>query len=349
MIMESGGIMNRCFTIGVAGCGDIAGYIGLGARLSPFIRIAACADTDPEKARAFAKKNRVAGIYGDYYEMLCSENLDAVYLGVPHHLHHPMVIAAAERGVHVLCEKPVATTMDDALDICRMARAHGAKVGINYQYRYDRGCYALAQAARAGDMGELYYGCCNLPWHREGDYFTGSPWHGSMAASGGGTLITQASHLVDVLLWAMKGHPVAATGMTARRRFRNIEVEDLAMGIVELEGGGLISITSSMISVTERPVRIELYGSRGAAVYTGPEGPRVRFEGIRPARRRPPVWGMHALFRSMEGFRQWVVRDKPYLTPAEESLPVLAAIDAVYRSAVSGRREVVDQRYREFL
>ena len=72
--------------------------------------------------------------------------------------------AAIEAGIPVLVEKPVARTLDEGHEIVRRAAAADVRVGVNYQYRYDAGCYALAQAARQGDLGELYYGRCNVPW-----------------------------------------------------------------------------------------------------------------------------------------------------------------------------------------
>jgi predicted dehydrogenase len=216
------------------------------------------------------------------------------------------------------------------------------RVGVNYQYRYDTGCYALAQAARQGEMGELYYGRCNVPWHREAAYFEQGSWRGEPARSGGGTLLTQGSHALDLLLWALDSPPRAATGMTARPRFPQVEVESVALGTVELENGALIQVSSSMVARPEQAVTLELYGELGTALYSNRPWPHARFRGQRVRRMRPPVWGVHALQRSLEGFRAWVMEDRPYLTPAAEALPVLAAVEALYRSAQSGEKEMIN-------
>ena len=219
--------------------------------------------------------------------------------------------------------------------------AANVRVGVNYQYRYDTGCYALAQAARQGELGELYYGRCNVPWHRNAAYFELGAWRGKLARSGGGTLLTQGSHALDVLLWALDSPPRAATGMTARPGFPQAEVETVALGTVELENGALIQISSSMVARPEQTVTLELYGERGTALYSNRPWPHVRFRGLHVRRRRPPVWGVHALQRSLEAFRAWVMEGRPYLTPAGEALPVLAAVDALYRSSQSGEKETV--------
>jgi len=343
--------MSGKFRMGLVGCGDICGYVALGIKLNPRIEMAGCADPDEDALAAFAKKNRIKTACADYREMLEKiPDLDAVYLGVPHYLHYPMIRDLVERGIPVFCEKPVCTNLEDAMDLCSRSLDSGVKIGINYQYRYDRACYNLVRAVHRRDLGDVMYARCNLPWHRDEDYFSIGKWRVRRQTAGGGTLITQCSHLLDVLLLAMKHtRPVAAQAMMTNRRFKDVEVEDLCMGVLEMDDGSLISISSSMVVVPEQPVTIEVYGSKGTGIYTGPESPKVRFEGVKVKRERPPVFGLHALFRSLEGFRRWVLYDRPFLTPIEQSLPVLAAVLAIYRSADSGRKESVDQRYLDFL
>ena len=337
------------FKIAIVGCGDIARFTAIGCLLNRRIRATASVDIDERKARSFAKRFRAGEPFADYDDMLARAKVDAVYLSVPHHLHRPMIEKAVGTGVAVLCEKPIGVSMDDALAICRLSQETGVKVGINYQYRYDKACFALTAAAQTGVLGEILYGRCNVPWHRTSDYFAGAPWHASKEKSGGGTLLTQASHVIDIALAAVGGEPVTVRGDTARRVFSDIEVEDLGMGIVTQSTGALLSITGSMIATPGRPVSIEVYGSKGTGIYTGPDFPRVRFLGTRVKRQRPPVRGLHALFRSIEGFRRWVCDDIPYLTPASSALRVLATVEALYRSAQTGRREAVDDRYLDFI
>ena len=217
------------------------------------------------------------------------------------------------------------------------------KVAVNYQYRYDRAAYGLARAIQTGQLGEVRYGRINLPWHREPYYFEDSPWHKTLAAAGGGTLITQGSHFLDLALWACGQRPVSAMGRTARRVFQAVEVEDLAMGIVELEGGALIEICSSMAAAVEQTASLELYGALATGVYTARPRPHTRFLG-RQIRIEPlPVAGPHALPRSLEAFRRWVRGGAPHLVPVREALPALAVVEAIYRSANSHKAEPVEQ------
>jgi predicted dehydrogenase len=308
------------------------------ARLNRRVRLAACCDRTTAGAEAFAARSRIPEAYGDYQAMLAQAPIDAVYLSVPHDLHAGMIRAAIEAGKHVLVEKPVTRTLEEGREIVRLAQDAPVLVGVNYQYRYDSACYALVRASQQGYLGRLYYGRCNLPWHRDEVYFEEGEWRGQMARAGGGTLLTQGSHLLDILLWAMGSPPDKAWGQTAQMRFDHVQVEDLAMGIVELESGAVVQICSSMIAQPEQPTTIELYGERGTAVYGSRPHPRVRFRGVRVRKERPPIWGLHAMQRSLEGFRAWVIQGRPYLTPAAQALPVLAAVEAIYRSARLGRK-----------
>jgi len=325
--------------LAIVGCGEIGRWMALFGLLNRRIRLVACCDRQRPVADACAARFRIPRAYDDYSALLEEERLDAVYLAVPHDLHFEMVLAAIEAGVPVLVEKPVARTLDEGREIVRRAGAADVRVGVNYQYRYDSGCYALAQAARQGDLGELYYGRCNVPWYREAAYFEQGPWRGDPARSGGGTLLTQGSHALDLLLWAMDSPPRAATGLIARPGFPGAEVETVALGAVELESGALIQVSSSMVARPEQAVTLELYGERGTALYSNQPWPHARFRGFRVRRERPPVRGVHALQRCLEAFRAWVMEDRPYLTPAAEALPVLAAVEALYRSARSGKVE----------
>jgi UDP-N-acetyl-2-amino-2-deoxyglucuronate dehydrogenase len=325
--------------LAIVGCGDIAGYTAFISKFVPQVRLSACCDVNAERVQTFAKRHRILQTFTDYAVMLEKADLDAVYLAVPHNLHYEMILSAVEAGKPVFVEKPVTRTLPEGIKLVETVA--DKKVGVNYQYRYDSGCYALGRAVQAGALGQIHSIRINIPWHRTQSYFTGATWHKTIAQAGGGTLITQGSHFLDVALWALDGErPVSAMGYMTNPGF-DVEVEALAHGIVETDGGTLISITSSMVAASEQAVAIEFYGERGTALYRDLPLPRVKFVGVNARMERPPEWGLHALQRSLAGFANWVLNDKPYLTPAHETLPVLAAVDGIYRSARSGKRESI--------
>ena len=328
--------------LGIVGCGDIAGYTAFFARLNCKISMTACCDVSRERADLFAKRHGIKQVFIDYAQMLAKAGLDAVYLAVPHNLHYEMIKQAVATGRHIFVEKPVTRTYAEGVEIVQAAEQAGLKLAVNYQYRYDAGCYRMACAAQSGQLGDVRYVRINVPWRRERNYFEGSPWHKSIAQAGGGTLITQGSHFLDAALWACGSRPVSASGMTARQVFKDVEVEDLAMGIIEMENGALIEICSSMAAAKEQAVSIDIYGSKATATYTDRPLPRVRFMGGRVKTQNVPLFGFHALQRSIKGFRRWVDCGEPHLAAGRESLPVLAAVEAIYRSAQSGVREKVE-------
>lgn len=322
----------------MVGCGDIARYVAVFAHLSREFKLTACCDRTQENAERFARRYRIPAAYADMDTMLDREALDAVYLAVPHDLHAPMVQQCIDKGLPVLLEKPLTPTLAEGIKLVTLATQAGVKVGVNYQYRYDTGCYRLARAVQDGALGRIYTVRCNLAWFRDAAYFEQATWHRSLAQAGGGTLITQASHLVDIALWACGERPIAATGVTAQHKFTGVEVEDTAQGTVELANGTLIHINSTMAAHKDHPLSIEVYGEYGSAMYSNKPRPHVTFSGVNPSRFPVHPGGVHALQRSMRGFAQWVLDDRPYLTPAREALPALAAVDGIYRAAREQRR-----------
>jgi predicted dehydrogenase len=330
--------MTKRLTLAVVGCGGIAGFTASLARFTPRVTLTAACDISSRRVEAFAHKHRIPVVYTDYAEMLAAGGFEAIYLAVPHNLHFEMIKSAADAGVHIFTEKPITRTYAEGRDIVAYAAEKGVKIGVNYQNRYDSGCHRLARAVQSGALGRVLYARINVPWHRERNYFDDSPWHKILDQAGGGTLITQASHFIDIVLWAVDSRPVAATGYTAQKIFTDVEVEDLALGIVELENGALFQVTSSMVAATEQPVSIEVYGDRGTAIYSSNPWPRVKFVGVKPRTEKPPQWGFHALHRSLKSFRDWMLKDEAYLIPGEEALPALQVVEAIYQSAMTGQR-----------
>jgi UDP-N-acetyl-2-amino-2-deoxyglucuronate dehydrogenase len=335
---EAGAGVGKRLRLGVVGCGAIAEFMARMSRRVPQVRLAACRDSQAQRAGAFARRHGIERVFDHFEQMLAAPDVDAVYLAVPHDVHYEMILAAIQAGKPVLVEKPLTRTLAEGIDLVERVLKLGARVGVNYQYRYDPGCYCLAQAVRAGELGAVRSIRINVPWRRDNSYFDEAPWHRSIARAGGGTLITQGSHFLDLALWALGDPPVSAMGYIGSPGFE-VEVDTLAQGIVETSGGTLVQIASSMVAASDQEVTIEVYGERGTGIYRSRAFPHARFTGARPRRRHPPERGVHALQRSLAGFARWILDGRPFLVPAHEALPVLAAVDAIYRSAHSGKRE----------
>jgi len=327
--------------LAIVGCGDIAQFTALFGRLSRRIQMTVACDVDLERAKRFAKRFAISQTEHDFADVLASD-VDAVYLAVPHHMHFKMIKAAIETKKAVFVEKPVTRTYAEAVEISRLAEATGVKVAVNYQYRYDSGCFALAQSVQSGQLGKIFAIRINVPWHRQQDYFEKSIWHQNISTAGGGTLITQGSHFLDVALWALGTQPISALGYIKQSKFKNVEVEDLAQGIVEMSDEALIQISTTMASASEQAVTIEVYGDKATAVYSNKPWPNVRFYGANIRRQTPHIWGgVHALQRSLEAFGLWVQTGEPHLCSARESLLVLSVVEGIYQSAKTGQKTLV--------
>ncbi len=338
--------MKKQFTLGFIGCGDIATDLARVIGMTPGVRIGSCADPDGARRAAFARRFAVRALYDSAEELMEKERPDALFVGIPHHLHYPVVMRALDTGHNVLCEKPLAIAMEQARGMVDTARGKNLKLAVNYQYRYDRNAHALIMLCREGLLGDISHCRVNMPWHRGPEYFASGAWRSRKAEAGGGTLLTQTSHWIDIALEAMGGAPVAATGMTARRRFADVEVEDLGMGTVELANGALLSVTGAMTVNPHQKVTIEVYGERGTAVYTGPDdfppSSKLKLLGVKKKRYSMPFPGLFSLQRNLIGFVRWVRDGVPYENEAARSLPVLATVLALYRSAESGQKEAIE-------
>jgi len=342
--------MKKSMRLAVVGCGGISRTIALFGRMNRKISLSSACDVSEERAGAFARRYGISRIFTDYNALLEQDSPDAVYLAVPHHLHYGMIEKALQAGVPVFAEKPVTRTLEEGMKIHRSSEETGVAVGVNYQHRYSRGGYKLARTVQSGILGRIHAVRINVPWCRRSGYFIKSPWHCRAEYAGGGTLITQGSHFLDLALWALKGDvPRSATGYTAMRRFGanpdtpegrlDLDVEDLAQGIIEMESGALVQINSTMAASSEQKTTIEFYGEKGTAFYSSFLFSSVRFRNVSAGAFGFPVKGLDAHQKSLEGFRSWIMDGTSYLTPAGEALPALAAVEAIYKSALSGRNE----------
>ncbi len=333
--------------LAVIGCGDAARTVVLASRLVRGVRLVAFADTNRLRAERLARRFRGAVAAERWEELLAMESVEAVYLAVPHVLHEELTVASVSAGKAVLLEKPLAGSVASAerlLEATASEEGQSArpKIGVNYQMRYDPRAWALVEAARAGLLGEIAYITVDVPWYRTEAYFENAPWHRSRDMAGGGTLLTQGSHALDIAMLCAGSHPVVASGRVYQRVHADTEVEDLAVGTIEMSSGVPVIVTSSMVARPGFLVRIAVYGSLGSVIYSGPGSPRLRSYGVRLA--VPPALSeLSGYVGAVRGFRRWVEQGEPFRCPAAEALPVLRAVDAVYRSASLGRTVRIEE------
>lgn len=331
--------------IGTIGCGEIA------CEYKAFFKIIKNAQFVTAVDKLYKRARRISGkdhSYTDINEMFEKEDFDVVYIATPHYLHKEHIKLAFEHGKHVFCEKPVGISVQDAREIYELTQKYPhLKLGFNYQYRYDKNCYELVSGLKEGILGDIYYANCNVFFSRDTSYYKDNSWRGVKKYAGGGTLLTQASHILDLLIWAI-GEPRTAIGTIKTVKFTNIEVEDLGFGIIEFEGGILAQINSSMIvtppmEVTNAVSELQVFGQHGRAICKAAFSSSLEWFGISEySCKELPCYNPYTA-GSLEAFADWILTDKPYLNTIEESSKVLYLISALYKSAKTGKKETVDK------
>lgn len=226
--------------------------------------LVAVATRDESRGRAFAAEHS-ATWYADYEALLERARPDVVAICTPHDLHAPMTLAAARAGVHVLCEKPMARSVAECDEMIAACEHAGVKLGVAFQGRFEPLSVKLKAALDAGRLGRLLWASANTLWHRTDAYYRSGSWRGTWAHEGGGVLINQAIHAIDLLIW-LAGLPEQ---VTARIRTLNhaIEVEDAALAILEYADGRLGLIQATTIAHPGFPERLEFFGAAGSVVY----------------------------------------------------------------------------------
>jgi UDP-N-acetyl-2-amino-2-deoxyglucuronate dehydrogenase len=268
--------------VGILGGGNISDTHARAAREVPGVEVVAYWGRDPEKASRMAA--RYGGTaYRDLDGFLDHRPMDVVLVGTPSGLHAEHARAAARRGLHVLVEKPLDVTTEriDAL-IAECDRA-GVKLGVIFQDRAAPHLVWLRRLVRGGGLGTPILASARVKWHRPPEYYAGSRWRGTWALDGGGALMNQGIHTVDLLLWLLGD--VERVYASTRTALHAIEVEDTAVACLEFAGGAVGTLEAATSAFPGFPRRVELTGSEGTIVV---EGDRVVSVQLRTPLEPPP-------------------------------------------------------------
>jgi len=260
------------------GCGRVSPEHIRAAR-DTNLELAGLCDIDPAQidknlafAQAFLLQEFLRGVptYTDYKEMLAARQPDLVAIATPSGLHAQMAVDCLRAGAHVIIEKPIAMTMDDAALIAQAAEQTGRTVCNNLQNRFNPAVVALSEAVDAGRFGTIHSAALQLRWFRGADYYRQDAWRGTRLLDGG-AMMNQGIHGID-LLCRMLGEPVRVSAITTRR-VHPIEMEDLGMAVVEFQSGALAGIECTTVRYPGAQESIlELSGERGCVRLGGTAG-----------------------------------------------------------------------------
>ncbi len=227
-------------------------------------RLAAVCDVNETLAR------EVAGTYGvpwhrDYNEAVARDDVDVVFVLTPSGLHADVALAAAERGKHVVSTKPIEVTIERADRMIAACKDAGVMLAVDFECRYRAENVRIRQAIERGDFGKLILGEARLKWYRSDKYYEG--WHGTWRLDGGGSLINQTVHQIDLLVWFMG--PAKKVWGKMGVFSHKIETEDLGMAMIEFENGAVGTILGTTTYPYDRPPVVEVHGDKAAVVTEG--------------------------------------------------------------------------------
>jgi predicted dehydrogenase len=341
---------------GIIGCGAIHATHAQALANIEGAKLTAFYDVVPERACAAADKFGVAAA-----KSLRSlfNSVDAVCLCVPSGLHAKLGVQAAKAGKHVVSEKPIDVSQKAAESLIKACRTAGVKFTTISQHRFASDIRRLRDAAQAGELGPLIAGDAYIKWYRTQAYYDSGDWRGTWALDGGGCLMNQGVHYVDMIQWIMGG--VKSVQAITRTAAHNIEVEDIALAMVEYKNGAIGVIQGSTSFFPGLAERLEVHGKVGSVVI---EGDRTKVWEVDPSAEDGSFYGrgvgaqptpnvhshgegekdknaaadpsalwteQHRL--QLEDFTQAIVDDRdPYIT-GEMAIEPLKVILAIYKSA----------------
>ena len=265
--------------------------------------------------------------WGDYRDAFSAEGVNMATVATASCAHDEAVFAAAEHGVPVLVEKPLAITtarIDAMIAACRKA---GVPLGCIFQTRWDEAFVDAKRRIDAGELGRITYAGIRVPWWREDDYYTKSSWHGTWAGDGGGSLINQAIHLVDWLVALMP--PVREVKAFAAALAHPVETEDTVSAALRFEGGALGGVYATTAAFPGRGKTMEVAGTKGTIAFSDEATGTSRPDQL-------PFTGHQKCF---EAFADSLAGGAPYPIPGEEARKSVALIEEIYKSAGLGRSE----------
>jgi len=344
----------------LVGCGVVgavhAGALGELAQRGQG-HLAGVVDSDPARVEAFGWTWGVPAT-SSLEQALARPDIQLVHVCVPSGLHAAIGIQAARAGKHVLVEKPIDVTLEAADRLIAACRDAGVTLGVVSQHRFDPGFRALQAMVREGTLGALLLGEARVKWYRSAAYYESAPWRGTRELDGGGALINQSIHYVDLLL-ALCGPVERVIAYTATAAHQ-LEVEDIATASLRFRNGAMGTILGSTAIFPGLSERLEISGSDGSAILedgelvyvatretvgaVGSHGSPSPWEGAmvreRPeaAPHAPPYGGRHT--DQIADVIEAIAAGRAPTVTAEDAREALALILAIYRSAAT-HREVV--------
>jgi predicted dehydrogenase len=249
--------------VGLIGSGNISETHARAVNAIPGVQISAIFGTNRSKAERLCREFG-GSPYTDFESFLDHQPMHMVIIGSPSGLHATQGIAAAKHGLHVLTEKPIDISTERANALISAADQAGVKLGVLFQDRLKPGIVRMKQAIESGLLGHPILLDARVKWFRPAEYYSGSKWRGTLALDGGGALINQGIHTVDLLLWLFGD--VARVQARAATSLHKIEAEDTVVATLQFVSGALGVLYATTAAFPGYPRRIEVSGANGTII-----------------------------------------------------------------------------------
>ena len=252
--------------VGIIGCGRISVMHLDPASQLEYSQLVACCDIVYEKALKVAKDYNI-NAYIDYKEMIDKENLDVVHICLPHHIHTEVSEYAFNKGVNVLSEKPMSIDYESAENAVKVAKEKGVLYGVIFQCRYNNSAQFVKKTLKDGKLGKIISARSVLTWIRDDAYYADCDWKGTWDKEGGGVIINQTIHTVDLVNWMIDCPFKKVFTTMSNRQHPTIKVEDTAEGLVLYENGVRYSFFATNNYGIDEPIEIKLHCEKGDVTF----------------------------------------------------------------------------------
>lgn len=321
----------------VVGCGNISQRHLNAISENEHATVAAVCDIIRERADSAAEQCGAKAFYA-FNDMLDRGAFDVLHICTPHYLHAEMAMGAMRNGKHVLCEKPLAIHYEDALNMCQCAKENAVYLGVCFQNRYNPSSEYIRNLLKSDELGKIRALKGIVTWDRDEDYYNADDWHGTLKKEGGGVVINQAIHTLDLLQWFADADIAEVYGSISQKRLMGkVETEDTADALIKFSDGASALFYGSLCYHGNSPVFLEIKCDNGKIVMyddihvfrNDKETETVTFKNESG---KKSYWGnSHKLLIS--DFYDSIINNKPFPVSGESGLNAVKIVDVLYKNA----------------
>ena len=339
--------------VGIVGAGGIAKHHAWGYQKHPQAEIVAVCDSMKDRADAFAKEMSIPEVYSDYKKLMKRDDIDAISICLPNFLHGPVALAALNSGKHVLVEKPLANTVKDGEKMVAASKKNKKYLMVAFHNRFRSDTQVLKKAIEGGALGNIYY--AKTAYLRRVGIPAWGKWFCTKSQSGGGPLIDIGVHVLDLTLFLMGFPKPKSVSASAYQEFGprglgfwgnpcKIDVEDLGAGFIKFTNGASLFLECSWALNMERDSEsfVKLYGTEGGATLEPPMIYSNKNNQLTDTKLHfSPQPSGEPYLLEVSHFVDCILQKKTPISTGEQGLVSLKILDAMYRSAKTGKEVIL--------